>query len=396
MREIVIKPKTEEEIKPSPVIISHRQKLYDAEAALEAQKDIVIPDVISKASEELLKKEPAPEVKPEPELEIEKREPIPDPPKVLYDPAQALKNPDAVIFSWQKDEKKEEAPKVDETVLEQKSVEELKVEAEPVADEFVEKVIVVETPKEKTLVQKVTKKAGDTIVMAFFVISLLFGGKTAFDYVQEAESFKRIAGQLEAMYPSDLPPSLTQSLKTFGQGGLLNPPSDVNLERLSGDAFTNIIEVKPYYLLAKRADGKIELRTGGSVGWRTNNPGKFGSGEFSKKTGAIGEYSKYAIYPSEKEGMQALEVYLFGTNLYKDLTIQGAMQKFYADDKSDAEEVARQISVDLKISRYNTKLASLSNTQKITMLKTIGEHERNLKGIVRVYDSMEEFRQKGF
>jgi hypothetical protein len=388
MREIVIKPKVEE--KPTPVIISHRQKLYDAEAALEAAKDIVIPDVISKASDELLKEEPALE----PKIETPVPEPIPDPPKVLYDPEQALKDPKAVIFSWQKDEKKKE-PKVDEKILEQKSVEELKVEAKPVADEFVEKVVVVET-KKKTVAQKVAKGAGDTIVLAFFVISVLLGGKTAFDYVQEAESFKRIAGQLEAMYPSDLPPSQVQSLGKFGQGSLLEPPTDINVDRLSGDAFTNIIEVKPYYLLAKRRDGKIELRTGGSVGWRTNNPGKFGYGDFAKKTGAVGEYSKYAIYPSEKEGMQALEVYLFSTNLYNNLTIQNAMQKFYADDKEDAEEVAKQISVDLNLSRHRTTLSSLNNQQKITMLKTIGEHERNLKGVVRVYDSMEEFREKGF
>ena len=94
--------------------------------------------------------------------------------------------------------------------------------------------------------------------------------------------------------------------------------------------------------------------------------------------------------------MNALEVYLFSTNLYNNLTIQNAMQKFYADDKTDAEEVAKQISVDLNLSRHRTTLSSLNNQQKITMLKTIGEHEKNLKGVVRVYDSMEEFRQKGF
>jgi len=246
---------------------------------------------------------------------------------------------------------------------------------------------------------------GDLLLFVFFGVALLVGLKTGYDYVQESESFKRMANQLELENASDLTEKEKQDLADWGIGDedaasitKRNIFRSGALSSIPGgnDTLVKIINTKPYYLLAQRKDGQIELRTGGTVGWRANNPGEFGWGDFSKQTGAIGKYSKYAIYPNMKAGMAAVQVYLFNTNLYSKLSINDAMKKFYADDKDKAESVAREISRVLNVSRARTKMNSLSTSQKKKVLNVIEKREKQLAGISRVFKNMKEFEKKGF
>lgn len=298
--------------------------------------------------------------------------PPPEPEKVLYDANAALTGANGAVFTWQQ---------------------------EPVTKQPVEYVVVADDspppPPKKTAIPvkwNWTGSFSNIIVTGIFVLALLTGAKTAFDYIQEAESFKKMALTMENLYSSDLTDEEKRSLAFFGSP---KEKPAIETSRYESDDLVDIISTRPYYLLGKRKDGKIELRTGGSVGWRTNNPAQFGYGDFAKSTGAIASYSKYAIYPSIKIGIAAIEVYLFSTNIYKDLTIDEAMKKFYENSK-DATEVAKDISTALNKSRARTKMSDLNDSQKAKLIKVIVDRETSLKGVTRVFDSMDDFKEKGF
>ena len=348
------------------VTVSSRNKLYDATEALAEETPIII-----KASE-IVKEEPAPEVKEEP--------------KVLYTTTST-----EPIFSWQKTDTEPSVTVENEPDLSNATIEQLLADAEERANEFV---IVTEEKKEPGMFDKVAKFFSNTlniIIVLIFLAALFIGGKTAFDYIQEAESVKAIASKLEAENKSDIPEPVAKALADFGSDDKATDSST-----LKSSGFVKIIRTKAYYLLGQRKDGKIELRTGGSVGWRTNNPAEIAYGDFAKKTGAIAQYSKYAIYPSLEKGVLALETYLFGTNLYRNLTIQDAMKKFYGSDAKQAEATAKAISIALNISRYRTKLSSLNNSQKVKMIDVIKKKELELEGITRIYNDMDDFNKRGF
>ena len=325
--------------------------------------------------------------------------------KTIFDAnAAAKKQTNNVTFSWE--EPVPELTKAPPPPEPEATIQTLLKDAERDAERYV----VVEglSDKKEAPVKKssVVSTLGDGLIMLFFLVSMLVGAYMLFNYVQESESFKRIANQLESEYISDISEKDKKDLATWqddpseltrrnsvgrSEAGVLSkvfPGSD--------DSLVKIINSKPYYLLAERKDGKIELRTGGTVGWRTNNPAEFGWGEFAKETGAIGKYSKYAIYSNVKAGLAAVQVYLFNTNIYTKLSINDAIKKFYTGNKDKAERVAKAISVALNVSRYKTIMSSLSSSQKEKVLKVIGKEEKQLAGIVRVFKNLKEFEQKGF
>jgi hypothetical protein len=58
------------------------------------------------------------------------------------------------------------------------------------------------------------------------------------------------------------------------------------------------------------SDGSSELRDGGTLSWRDNNPGNMQSGRFTSTNGAIGEnqnhHPRQAIFPDSSTGTQAM------------------------------------------------------------------------------------------
>ena len=342
------------------VVISPKNTLYDANAQLS-----------------------------EPVVVMSKVEPVQEPKEqVLY----TTNAEQAADFSWQTEEA---APPPEPQPLD-----ELLKTAEPEAREY----IAVTTSEKSTEPPKESSmKVADWLTLLIFAGALFIGGKAFFDYTQEFTSFKRIANQLEQ---EASPPKI--NLRNFVDENADDAASITKRNAfrsktltaatigLSSDGWVEVIKTKPYYLLARRKDGKIELRTGGVVGWRTNNPGEFGYAKFAQELGAMGKYSKYAIFPSIKKGMGAVEVYLFNTNIYQGLSIDEAIKKFYAADKVKSERVAKAISVALNLSRFKTKMTKLSESQKKKLLSVIRNEEMKLKGITRLFSSMEEFNQKGF
>ncbi len=164
------------------------------------------------------------------------------------------------------------------------------------------------------------------------------------------------------------------------------------------DDFAEVIKVKPYYLLAKRYDGKYELRTGGRAAWRYNNPGKLVHGNFTRKMGDLGSDGKLALFPSYGLGRRALEVLFFETNDfdYKKSTIKEAMAAFvpkseYHDPVKYTAAVAKSVGAP-----PDTKMSDLDNEQRRNLLNEIENQELFIHGTTNVFNDQVDFELRGW
>jgi len=85
----------------------------------------------------------------------------------------------------------------------------------------------------------------------------------------------------------------------------------------------------------KREGNAVEVREGGDLNWRNNNPGNIRYGEYAKSKGAIGENAGFAIFPTMEMGRKAQDDLLRSKN-YKDLNLSQAVARWApAADKND-------------------------------------------------------------
>lgn len=75
------------------------------------------------------------------------------------------------------------------------------------------------------------------------------------------------------------------------------------------------------------SDGTKIKRSGGSLSWQNNNPGNIINSSFARKHGAINNDGKWAIFPDEETGLQAMMA-LLRTDNYNDLTLNSAIHKW--------------------------------------------------------------------
>jgi hypothetical protein len=80
------------------------------------------------------------------------------------------------------------------------------------------------------------------------------------------------------------------------------------------------------------SDGTVEVRSGGSVSWRNNNPGNLDAGDFSNRHGAIGAGANgRAVFPDAASG-RAAQVDLLSSPNYRNLTLDAAIARWTRTD----------------------------------------------------------------
>src|SRR5262249_27336608 len=117
---------------------------------------------------------------------------------------------------------------------------------------------------------------------------------------------------------------------------------------------------------------ETEVRTGGTLAWRNNNPGNIRNGPFADGHGAYkGKSNKnFAIFPTEAAGFAAIKA-LLKTSKYSGKTIIDAMKDYApANDNNDpvayANTVRKLTGLDL-----NRKVGSLSDDELTKMANAI-------------------------
>ncbi|MBQ6109932.1 MAG: hypothetical protein IJL05_00950 [Alphaproteobacteria bacterium] len=91
-------------------------------------------------------------------------------------------------------------------------------------------------------------------------------------------------------------------------------------------------------------DGTKIVRSGGSVAWRNNNPGNIRKSDFAMANGAIGVTDKWAVFPDERTGLNAVKKLLRSKN-YNNLTVSAAIYRWApASDNNNPEQYSKHIS----------------------------------------------------
>jgi hypothetical protein len=148
----------------------------------------------------------------------------------------------------------------------------------------------------------------------------------------------------------------------------------------------SIRDLRRFYLAANEADGKIVLRTGGTIPWRYNNPGKMLNSDFTKSMGSIGSDGTTAIFPSYEAGRKAMSAYLFTS------------ASTYYDKK--ISEIFPEATLRLILSKSGLDrdaiLKDLTPDQQNKLMDAIQDTQGYIEGKVTVFDSEEDFKKRGW
>lgn len=156
-----------------------------------------------------------------------------------------------------------------------------------------------------------------------------------------------------------------------------------------------VITARKYYLLTKAADGKLELRTGGTYSWRDKNPANILYGPYAVQHGAIGvDDQGLAVFATDADGKQAQYDYLFGTKL-KDQSIADAMKHYAKESKGyNSTQYIKTLTKALEVDE-NATLGSLSADKKELAMTTLATLDSYLPGKSIIYSDQADFDAHG-
>ncbi len=191
-------------------------------------------------------------------------------------------------------------------------------------------------------------------------------------------------------------PSSVGTAGTAGTGGtagvtgsLPQPPGEAWLNPANsapGDdprRFTAARVPAPKVVVYIPNDGTELIREGGSRSWRNHNPGNIQKGSFADANGTIGGDSRFAIFPDESTGREAIVTLLRGAS-YRDLTLANAINRYAPPHENNTQGyvafVADQTELDpgTVLSGWNvTEIRSIANAIKKIEGWTPGSEREN-------------------
>jgi hypothetical protein len=125
----------------------------------------------------------------------------------------------------------------------------------------------------------------------------------------------------------------------------------------------------PHYVLYPR-----EVRVGGTVAWRNNNPGNIVFSRQARAYGAIGRSGRFAVFPDENTGMRAVGALLRSSH-YRNLSIRDGMRRYApAEDHNDPVAYARWIGRETGIDAART-FGSLTDSELAAVVRAIRKVE---------------------
>jgi hypothetical protein len=137
----------------------------------------------------------------------------------------------------------------------------------------------------------------------------------------------------------------------------------------------------------KREGNVVEVREGGDLNWRNNNPGNIRYGEYAKSKGAIGENAGFAIFPTMEMGRKAQDDLLRSKN-YKDLNLSQAVARWApAADKNDPAAYVNYIVNSTGLDP-NKKYVDLTPAEKGKFLDAMTKMEGGRVGKIYTGDAI--------
>lgn len=268
----------------------------------------------------------------------------------------------------------------EEQVQEMAVKESIETAPEPVVDTFSW-----EKSKPKPIAPKKQTSVFLRVAVMVIGLAILAGGTfTGAKYVNDNFQKFTFINNIFDNVKEKLPPVKIPNLK---QGSAA--PEKVKLPETA-----KVLQEKNLYLRLLKSDGRVEVRTGGSIAWRLNNPGRILYGDFAKQYGAIGDFSKYAIFPDYETGRSILYDYLYKSNIYRNLTLKEAMYKYAP--KNEAARYLKEAKKKLVVSD-STIMVEIGETKRQELIDKLQDLEGyNIKGVVKLYKDQDEWKAKGY
>lgn len=129
------------------------------------------------------------------------------------------------------------------------------------------------------------------------------------------------------------------------------------------------------------AEGRDEIREGGSRSWRNCNPGNIRKGDFSLNAGAIGDDGSFAIFPDEQTGTAAI-IALLKTSKYINLTLRDAVFRYAPPSENNPAAYAAALAERTGIP-LDTPLSTLKADEFRKVARRIQEIEGWKPGLIR-------------
>jgi RHS repeat-associated protein len=130
-------------------------------------------------------------------------------------------------------------------------------------------------------------------------------------------------------------------------------------------------------------DGTLQIRTGGSLAWRDNNPGNIeatGDNAPGGSEGAIGANGRFAIFPDYATGYQAVLDLLQGPT-YSGMTLQDAIARWAPPVENNTAAYQSYVSGASNMP-LNTQLSTMNAAQINALAGAIQAHEGFTSGTV--------------
>lgn len=138
------------------------------------------------------------------------------------------------------------------------------------------------------------------------------------------------------------------------------------------------------------AQGRGLIRRGGTRAWRNCNPGNIERGPFARSQGAIGDDGRFAVFPDEGTGRNAL-IKLLGGEKYFGLTLHDAIFKYAPPAENPSARYVQFVSEKTgigpgqKLSEASDEIPAMADAIKIIEGWTKGEEI--LLGAVGTFDA---------
>lgn len=205
------------------------------------------------------------------------------------------------------------------------------------------------------------------------ILMWLFGGYFVYDNFDRAKEFAATQG-IQFKVEQQIAPLTEQGEQSNEQGSY------------SEDDLVKVKNIKKFYLQAERGDGQIELRTGGNITWRYNNPGRIKYGDYAKQMGAIGSNGEVSVFPNYEMGKKAVYELLFNPG------------SDYAKRTVGASFISGKMDYILKKSglKKDDVLKDLNDEQKDALFKAVETAEGFTTGKVTIFPTEAEFKKNGW
>ncbi|MCX5788461.1 MAG: hypothetical protein NTX64_08185 [Elusimicrobia bacterium] len=109
-----------------------------------------------------------------------------------------------------------------------------------------------------------------------------------------------------------------------------------------------------------------EQRSGGTRAWRNNNPGNIEYGQFARDHGAIGTDGRFAVFPDEQTGSDAMQSLL--QDKYGNKSISQMVYRYAPPGENDSAGYANSVARAAGVSS-GTKINTLSDSQFTGLVK---------------------------